>query len=342
MTRDDEAVKDTQAWDVDAVKAAKTVITMVLVIVIPAVVTLLTVDQKRPFVDTTVDPTPHGYTWSLLLFIIPVAALGAWFWARQAYNIPKRSFWWTVAILSPLGIGLDMLFAGLFFTFPNTTAVVGWKFPGYLPGEGFRVWIPIEEIVFYVFGFIFALILYLWLDEYWLRAYNRDDYPERSAKVDTIVRLNWTALVVGALLIVGGVVVKKLGPNPEGFPGFFTFLVVCSIAPAVLFFHTAVSFINWRAVSVALFVMVLVSMMWEATLGIPYEWWGFQQAQMLGFPIHAWSDLPVEEPLVWMMVTFLTVIIYEIVKIRLHMGRRSFWHSMFGRELPRLRRRKAS
>jgi hypothetical protein len=116
--------------------------------------------------------------------------------------------------------------------------------------------------------------------------------------------------------------------------------VVASIVPAVLFFNTAVVFVNWRATSVTLFVTAVICMMWEATLGVPYQWWGYQEAQMLGLAIHAWSDLPIEEPLVWTMVTFLTVIIYETVKVRLHMGRRSFWHSMFGVELSEVIRRK--
>jgi hypothetical protein len=45
------------------------------------------------------------------------------------------------------------------------------------------------------------------------------------------------------------------------------------------FFPTARPFINWRAFSLTLFIIVLVSLIWEATLAVPYQWWGFQPAQ---------------------------------------------------------------
>jgi hypothetical protein len=72
--------------------------------------------------------------------------------------------------------------------------------------------------------------------------------------------------------------------------------------------------INWRALSLTLFFILLLSLMWEATLGLPYGWWGFQHRQMLGIYITAWSQLPVEEVLVWITVTYATVIVYEVVR----------------------------
>ena len=39
---------------------------------------------------------------------------------------------------------------------------------------------------------------------------------------------------------------------------------------------------------------------------------------MLGIMIGAWHDLPIEAVLVWLMVTFTTVIIYEAIKIWLN------------------------
>ena len=53
--------------------------------------------------------------------------------------------------------------------------------------------------------------------------------------------------------------------------------------------------IDWRAFSLTAVIMLLISLLWEATLGVPYGWWGFQDAQMIGIRITAWSGLPVEE-----------------------------------------------
>jgi hypothetical protein len=72
--------------------------------------------------------------------------------------------------------------------------------------------------------------------------------------------------------------------------------------------------INWRAFSLTLFIILLTSLLWEATLDVPYGWWGFQDAAMIGVRITAWSRLPVEEVCVWIAVTYATVIVYEIVR----------------------------
>jgi hypothetical protein len=50
----------------------------------------------------------------------------------------------------------------------------------------------------------------------------------------------------------------------------------------VSFSRLARRFINWRALSLALFFMPLLSMFWEATLAVPYNWRNFQQRQMRG------------------------------------------------------------
>jgi hypothetical protein len=56
-------------------------------------------------------------------------------------------------------------------------------------------------------------------------------------------------------------------------------------------------------------------MLWEATLAVPYNWWNFQQRQMTGLLIGAWSRLPIEEVCVWIAVTYATAIVFEVVKV---------------------------
>ena len=65
--------------------------------------------------------------------------------------------------------------------------------------------------------------------------------------------------------------------------------------------------------------MLLVSLFWEATIAVPYQWWGFQPRQMLGILINGFSSLPVEEPILWLGVTWATVIVYETIYTLLHM-----------------------
>ena len=83
------------------------------------------------------------------------------------------------------------------------------------------------------------------------------------------------------------------------------------------FFPVAQRFINWRALSLTLFFMLLVSLLWEATLAVPYNWWNFQHGQMIGLFIGAWSRLPIEEVFVWIAVTYATVIVFDVVKVLL-------------------------
>jgi hypothetical protein len=80
-------------------------------------------------------------------------------------------------------------------------------------------------------------------------------------------------------------------------------------------FRTTEPFINWRAFGFTLTWIVLVSLLWEATLALPYGWWGYQESAMVGIFVGAWSRLPLEAVLVWLAVTFTTVIIFESVKI---------------------------
>jgi hypothetical protein len=126
------------------------------------------------------------------------------------------------------------------------------------------------------------------------------------------------SLILAVVLIGAAWFYKKHFALPEdqaGFPGYFTFLVVGALLPAVISFPVARRFINWRALSLTLFFMLLVSLVWEATLAVPYNWWNYQHRQMSGLFIGAWSGLPIEGVCVWIAVTYATAIIFEIVKV---------------------------
>ena len=288
------------------------VVAMLAMIVIPAAITLGTVQHPAPLQHVDQSSTPHGYTFSLLLFIVPSIVIGVWFIPREALHIPRRAFCWTLAILVPLGFLLDFVFAQWFFEYPNHGATLGIS----APALGRPV--PVEEYVFYFTGFLTVLLLYVWLGEFWLAAYNVIDYPGEAKKVSRLLQFHPWSLVGAAVLIAAAWFYKKhfaLAEDRPGFPGYFTFLVAGALLPAVSFFPVAKRFINWRALSLTLFFMLLVSLIWEATLAVPYQWWNFQHRQMTGLFVSAWSALPIEEVCVWIAVTYATAIVFEVVKV---------------------------
>jgi hypothetical protein len=290
---------------------------MLAMVVIPAALTLHSV---RSPATLTVGPnaSPHGYTWSLLLFLVPIATIAIWFLPSEGLEIPQRAFWRTIAILVPLGWLLDFIFAQWFFCFPNPKATLG------LTAPALGRWVPVEEYIFYLTGFIAVLLLYVWLGEYWLAAYSVRDYPGEARATRRLLEFHPMSLVLAVVLIGAAWFFKKhCAPvgDREGFPGYFTFLVAGALVPAMSFYPVARRFINWRALSLTLFFMLLISLLWEATLALPYGWWNFQHRQMIGLFIGAWDDLPIEEVCVWIAVTYATVIVFEVVKVWQASGR---------------------
>ena len=287
-------------------------------LIVPTALTLSTVQHPGVFSVQSDDPTPYGYTWSLLLFIVPVAVLGGWFVRLPELQFPRRAFWLTLVVLVPLGFVLDLLFGNAFFVFSNHGATLGITIPA-VGGP-----LPIEEFVFYLSGFMAALLSYIWADEYWLRAYNVPDYAQEARSVRRIVRPHYPSVLFGLALVAAAAVYKRyVSDSPEGFPWYFTYLALAALVPSAALFHTARSFINWRAFSFTFFLMLLISLLWEVTLALPYGWWGFRPEAMIGVHIDAWYGLPIEEPLVWMAVSYATVIVYEVIKVWLALGLRA-------------------
>jgi len=295
-------------------------------IVIPAALTLLRVSEPRPGIDPSTNPTPYAYTWSLLLFIVPMLVIALWFMRAPGFSFQRKSFWTTVAILVPLGFILDFLFGNTFFTFLNHGATLGIDFPA-VGGP-----IPVEELIFYISGFIVVLLLYIWADEYWVGAYNIQDYPTQSAKVHRLLQFDGRSLLVGVVLLAVAVVYKKFFSEvPDGFPWYFTYLLAVAIIPSIGLYRSVARFINWRAFSITFFFMLLVSLMWEATLGVPYEWWNYNHDVMIGVFVDGWTNLPLEAVLVWLAVTYTSVIIYEAIKIY-HAAGRSIMSALLGQK----------
>jgi hypothetical protein len=301
--------KPSSAGSSDALNNSLIVVAMLAMVAVPAGLALHSVRVPIRTETVPTDATPYGYTVSLLLFIIPIIVIGWWFVPQEGIKIPKQAFWRTVLILFIGGSSLDYFFANRFFTYNNHAATLG------IPAPALGGPVPLEEYVFYFTGFVAVLLIYVWLDEYWLAAYNVPDYAAESKKIRRLLQFHPTSLALGLILIGLAITYRKFHANGPGFPGYFTFLVAGGIVPAASFFASARSFINWRALSLTLFMILLISMFWEATLAVPYGWWGYQPEQMMGLYIGAWSGLPIEAVCVWIAVTYATVIVFEVVKI---------------------------
>jgi hypothetical protein len=299
------------------------VLAMLAMIAVPAAITLHTVRAPVAGNSAATDASPYGYTVSLLLFIVPILVIGFWLVPREEVKISRKAFLRTIAILFPLGAGLDFFFAHSFFTFPNPGATLRITAPALHGG------VPVEEYVFYFTGFIAVLLLYIWLDEYWLAAYGVRANAKERAEFDRLLRIHWQSLAWGLVLIAAAIAYRKLFVPEPGFPGYFTFLVAGALAPSAALLPSAMPVINWRALSLAMFMILLISLLWEATLALPYGWWGFQDSAMIGVRVTAWSGLPIEEVCLWVAVTYATVIVYEIVR-RWQASGKKLRHALLG------------
>ncbi|HEY2466561.1 MAG TPA: hypothetical protein VGI45_01810 [Terracidiphilus sp.] len=305
--RDDSTNPKLSAW---------LVAVMLVIIAIPVGITLHTVHDPATIYLSSSNPTPFGYSWSLLLFVIPIVVIGGWFLPGENVRIPKRAFWRTLWILVPIGFGLDFFFAHRFFEFKNAGATVGIGAPA-IGGS-----VPVEEYIFYFTGFLAVLLLYVWFDEYWLAAYKVSNYSDADKQIERLLKFHPASLIVGLALIAVAILYKKLrSPFPDGYPGYFTVLVAGGMVPSAALFNSARKFINWRAFSLTIFMILLISLFWEATLAVPYQWWGYQQTDMMGIFIGAWAGLPIEAVMVWIAVTYGTTIVYEIIRVWQASGR---------------------
>jgi len=323
----------------EEVAASVLALALVIAIVLPTTLTLSTVRESivppaMLRLDALIDPTPHGYTVSLLIYLVPMTTLIGWFYRTHSKDsFRRRALWWTLIMLVPIGFLLDLVLGNLFFTFPNTGAVIGLYVPGYSFETGGFAWdLPIEEFVFYASGFFAMLLLYIWCNQVWVPAYGVSDYADTTCHPPYVVRIHWGSLTGGMALVVLAIAYKKLLAPVElrhGFPLYMTFLIAAAVLPAMLLHRCAAPFINWRAFGVTLMWVLLTSLLWEATLASPFGWWRYRPEWMMGLHIRAWADLPVEAVVLWVAVSYTTISVYETVKVVMHI-KKPMRETMFG------------
>ncbi len=308
-----------------------TILAMMATIGLPALLTLGTVHVRPEFVNGASNPSPYGYTVSLSLFLFPVLTLAVFHSRYPRHHTHRRALFAASGVIAVLGFVLDLFFGHSFFVFRDPSATLGVR----LPAWDWSAWqwapsyLPLEEFAFYILGALFVITTYLWFSEYWLQDYEPHEYEASSREVDKLIEPSWRSLLLWGALLVAGLVFKRYGPHPEGMAGYFLFIMVLGFLPTFLFLRSIAAFVNWRAFMGSFAALLLVSLMWEATLGVPYNWWNYKRDQMLGVEIQAWSGLPLEAVLLWLVIAWDCVIAFEIFRVFFHMDRKPM-KALFG------------
>ncbi len=291
---------------------------------VPAYFTLHRAGATPSPIALSPEPSPYGYTVSLLLFIIPIVVIVFWLIPQEGIKVSKKAVSWTIGLLFPLGAALDFFFASFFFDFPNAGATLG------IPAPALHKPVPVEEYVFYLTGFLCIVLLYVWFDEYWLSAYTLPGTAADRVNFDRLLRFHPESLILAVVLIGAAFAYRRfVVPELPGFPGYFIVMVLGALVPSSILLPSARPVVNWRAFSLTMFMVLLISLLWEVTLALPYGWWNFQDDQMIGLRITAWSRLPIEEVVLWITVSYISILVYETVK-RWQGSGRSAGHAFFG------------
>jgi len=122
----------------EAMVVMEDMVAMVAMVAVPMALTLHTVRVSSVVELTETNPSPYGYTVSLLLFLVPILVIGLWLVPQEQVKISKKAFWVTIGVLFPLGAALDFFLAHLFLTFPKPSATVGIRAPAIGGGVQFR------------------------------------------------------------------------------------------------------------------------------------------------------------------------------------------------------------
>jgi lycopene cyclase domain-containing protein len=156
--------------------------------------------------------------------------------------------------------------------------------------------ITVEELLFYVMGPVAIVLVYVCADERWLSKYN----PNDKFLDLKLIQLSPRLAIVAAGAAVMALVLWRVNGN---FPTYFVFISAGALLPAMLLFRTIGNLTNWPAFAVTMLYVIVTSLIWEVTLAIPRQWWGYEPSGMMGFTIAAWSRgeaiFPVEAAMVW-------------------------------------------
>jgi hypothetical protein len=253
------------------------------------------------------------YTWSLLIFVAPIVLTGRELSRAGALAALFKPVAYSLGLLVPMGGVLTLALADDFFTYPTASATLGLTIPALdLDGVDRAFQIPVEELLFYFFGFTSLLMLYAWVDVVMLPS------PRAAARR---VEVSWVeilrAMGGGLALSAAGVLVQRVANPGAHLPGYWIYLMMVPVPVMLALGPTAASRINWPALMLVCLALWGHSIVWEVTLAIPQGWWGYQAQSMLGLHIEAWHGLPIEAVAVWLMTPLAGVISFEALRARL-------------------------
>jgi hypothetical protein len=267
-----------------------------------------------------------GYTASLALAGFPLVPLLFWLRAGgEARAIQRRAFALTALVVVPFWTVLDVLLANSFFTFDNPGATIGVNIPGWTPGEGWESNIPIEELAFYLLSCLTMVLIYAWTSERWFGVYDEpaSAYRQHAAQCIRNIKPDGRKIAYVTALFLVVLAYKKLGVHEyrEGFPWYALVLLGGALLPNYTVYPAISRFINKQAMLFTMTVVVLLSLLWEVTLGLPEKWWGYQPEPMMGIFVQPWSGLPIEGFFLWLIAGWGNVVLFEFFRLVLHSGR---------------------
>jgi hypothetical protein len=256
------------------------------------------------------------YFTSLAFWGIPILYLWPVFSTLTADGTGRRrrAMRYAAGTIVLLGIVLDFLLGFLTLRFPGCSEPAGsspylWCLPAV------RGSIPIEELLFYALGPVVMVLVYACCDERWLSAYNPHDDLLDLKLIQPSPRLAMVAVIAAVMALV-------LWRVNGTFPTYFVFIAAGAVLPAMFLYRAIGHLINWPAFAVTTLYVIVTSLIWEVTLAIPREWWGYEPSGMMGVTIAAWSRgdaiFPVEAAAVWLFGPFSSVLIYEFAKALTH------------------------
>lgn len=259
------------------------------------------------------------YLTSLVLWGIPIVYLWPVFNTLTAAGTGRRrrALWWTVGAIVGLGIMLDFLLGFLTLRFPGCDVPPeASPYLWCLPAVGGRI--PIEELLFYAMGPVAIVLVYACADERWLSRYNtREEQLDRQ-----LIQLSPRLLIVAAAAAIVALVLWRVNGH---VPTYFVFLAAGALLPAMFLYRAIGSLTNWPAFAATTLYVIVTSLIWEVTLAIPRQWWGYEPTGMIGVTIGAWSRgdaiFPVEAAAVWILAPFSSILTYEFAKALTHHSR---------------------
>jgi len=221
---------------------------------------------------------------------------------------------WTVGTIVALGVVLDFVLGFLTLRFPGCSEPAGTgPYVWCLPAVGGRI--PVEELLFYAMGPVAIVLVYACSDELWLSRYNpKDDLVDLK-----LIQVSPRLVLVAAGAALTALVLWRVNGT---FPTYFVFIAAGAVLPAMFLYRTIGNLTNWPAFAVTTLYVILTSVIWEVTLAIPRQWWGYEPSGMVGLTIAAWSRgdaiFPVEAATVWLFAPFSSILSYEFAKALMH------------------------